>query len=320
MIEVRKLVKWYGPVLALDRIDLNVGKGQVVGFLGPNGAGKSTALRILTCFMPATSGEAKVNGHDVFTDSEEVRQAIGYLPENTPLYPEMRVEEQLHFFGRLHGMDRAARVNRINELSDRCGLTKIRRRLIGQLSKGNKQRVGLAQALLHDPPVLVLDEPTIGLDPGQMTAVRDLIVSFGQEKTVLLSTHILPEVERTCQQVVIIAAGRIAAEGTPDQLKAKVRTGSRVLLELKANPVNVQKALGELPEVSKVDAEVRDEWCLAAVTPAQADRDIREPLGQAVAQHQWVLREMRPETGTLEEFFVQVTSDAAAATAAESAA
>ena len=308
MIEAEKLTKWYGPTLALDQVDLTVDKGQIVGFLGPNGAGKTTTLRILTCFLPATSGRARVNGHDVFAESAAVRKSIGYLPENTPLYPEMRVDEELHYFGRLHGMDRRTRVRRIDELSARCGLNQIRGRLIGNLSKGNRQRVGLAQAMLHDPPVLILDEPTIGLDPTQITEVRKLIVELAGQKTILLSTHILPEVERTCQRVVIIASGSVVAAGTPDELKAKVRSASRVLVEVKANPVDLTQAFEALPEVAAVQAEGRGGWCHAAVTANHQAADVREAMGRVLVERQWAVRELRYEAASLEEFFVQITS------------
>ena len=196
MIEVQNLVKWYGSTLAVDHLNFTIPHGQIVGFLGPNGAGKSTTLRILTGYLPATTGRVSIDGHDVFNQSLAVRSKIGYLPENTPLYPEMRVEEYLHYRGQLQEMDRSTRLKRIDIVCDRCGLTAVRRRLIGQLSRGNRQRVGLAQALLHDPPVLVLDEPTAGLDPNQITHVRKLIAELRNQHTIILSTHILPEVEK----------------------------------------------------------------------------------------------------------------------------
>ncbi len=311
MIHIQKLVKYYGSRLAVDHLNLDVEAGQIVGILGPNGAGKTTTLRILTGFMPATSGAATVNGHNVLTDSLEARRSIGYLPETSPLYPEMRVSEQLHFFGRLHGLNRTARNKRIADLTDSCGLTQIIHRTIGNLSKGNKQRVGLAQALLHDPPVLILDEPTEGLDPSQITEIRKLIKSLGQTKTILLSTHILPEVEKTCHRAVIIAQGRVVASGSPDELKSKVRQASRVIVEVKAKAEDVQRILGALPHVGQVSVTTSDGWCSAFVTAKQHGHDIRELLGDAVMENRWPLREMRHETASLEEFFIQVTSGAA---------
>ena len=311
MIHIRQLVKDYGPIRALDHLDLNVEAGQVVGLLGPNGAGKSTALRILTGFMPPTAGGATVNGHDIFERSREARQNLGYLPESTPLYPEMRVAEQLHFFGRLHGLSSKDRRRRISELTDWCGLEQIVDRPIGHLSKGNKQRVGIAQALIHDPPVVILDEPTEGLDPSQITGVRKLISQLGQTKTVLLSTHILPEVEKTCQRVVILSQGRIVADDSPEQLKARVRSASRVLVEVKAPPDEVHRVLSRNPHVSQVNVNSEDGWSQAAVTAKQPGEDIRELLGDTVIEQRWPLREMRPEAASLEEFFVQVTSGTA---------
>jgi ABC-2 type transport system ATP-binding protein len=312
MIHVRKLVKYYGQRLAVDHIDLDVEKGRIVGILGPNGAGKTTTLRILTGFLPATAGSATIDGHDVMTDPIAVRRAIGYLPESNPLYPEMRVSEQLHHFGRLHAMSRSDRNRRIADLTESCGLSQIVHRTIGTLSKGNRQRVGLAQALLHDPPVLILDEPTEGLDPSQITGVRSLILDLGRSKTILLSSHILPEVEKTADDVVIIAAGRIVAQGSPQQLKARVRSASRVLMEVRADAPLVRTTLAALPQVADVTVRAVDGWTHAAITAKSAGQDIRELLGETAAKHHWTLREMRPETASLEEFFVQITAPAAA--------
>lgn len=307
MIEVNELVKWYGPWLALDRISFQVPKGKIVGFLGPNGAGKTTTIRILTCFMPPSDGQATVMGHSI-EDSESVRRCIGYLPENTPLYPELRVEEHLHYFGKLHGVSRAIRKTRIEELAERCSLQEIRKRPIGQLSKGNRQRVGLAQALLHDPAVLILDEPTAGLDPTQITQIRQLIREIAGEKTVLLSTHILPEAEKICDEVVIINYGKIVAAGTPrDLLAAMRRQGSHIIVEIKAEPAEVQRLLKAVPSVSEVEVHQHDGWCRARVT-ARGDDDLREALGQVITTHRWPVRELRAEGGTLEEVFVHLTS------------
>lgn len=309
MIHVRELVKYYGPRLAVDHINLDVENGQILGILGHNGAGKTTTLRMLTGFLPPSSGSASVNGHDVFTESDQVRRSIGYLPESTPLYMEMRVREQLHYFGRLHGLDRRTRNQRIDDLTEACGLQAIVNRPIGQLSRGNRQRVGIAQAMLHDPPVLILDEPTAGLDPSQITEVRKLIRQLGQRKTILLSTHILPEVEKTCDRVVIIANGRIAAEGTPDELRSRVRAASRVLVEVQASAEDVQRVLSAVPSVRAVQIAQANGWVQAAVTADDnATGDVREQLGDAVLKQRWRLREMRPETASLEEYFIQITS------------
>lgn len=318
MIEVQNLVKWYGPTLAVDHLDFSIPHGQIVGFLGPNGAGKSTTLRMLTGYLPPTSGKVAIDGLDVITDAHGVRSRIGYLPENTPLYPEMRVEEYLHYRGRLYKMPRVIRAKRIDEVCDRCGLSAVRRRLIGQLSRGNRQRVGLAQALLHEPPVLILDEPTAGLDPNQITHVRQLIGELRGKHTILLSTHILPEVEKTADQVMVIAGGRIVARGTPDELRRSVASGSRVVIEVKAAAEAVSGALGKMDAVAKVETSHRDGWCRAVVTPSDG-QDTREALGAVVLANQWPVREIRHESASLEQFFIQITASQSQTQAEEAA-
>jgi len=311
MIEVQNLVKWYGPTLAVDDLSFSIPHGQIVGFLGPNGAGKSTTLRILTGYLPATSGSVSIDGHDVVDDSLAVRQKVGYLPENTPLYPEMRVEEYLDYRGKLQKMDRATRRSRIDVVCDQCGLVGVRRRLIGQLSRGNRQRVGLAQSLLHDPPVLILDEPTAGLDPQQIKHVRKLIGELRGQHTVLLSTHILPEVEKTADRVIIIAGGKIVADDTPDELRRSVVSGSRILVEIKADgdmtAASVTSAFEQVKGVSNVEVTGRDGWCQAVVTPRDG-YDAREALGQAIQSNRWLVREIRHESASLEQFFVEITA------------
>lgn len=307
MIDVQNLVKWYGPNLAVNNISFHIPRGHIVGFLGPNGAGKTTTIRMLTGFLPPTSGSAKIDGSDVLNQPDAARGKIGYLPESTPLYHEMRVEEYLHFRGKLQHMPRARRNERINVVCDRCGLSAIRRRLIGQLSKGNRQRVGIAQALLHDPPVLILDEPTAGLDPNQIGQVRKLITELRGQHTVLLSSHILPEVEKTADSVIIITGGNIVAQGTPDALRQQVASGSRVLIELRAEAAAVTAALGVLPNVTGIETTTNEGWCRAVVTPA-AGADVRETLGKEALKQGWALREMRYETASLEQFFIQITA------------
>ncbi|MEX1017485.1 MAG: ABC transporter ATP-binding protein, partial [Phycisphaeraceae bacterium] len=265
MIEAAKLTKWYGPTRAIDELTFAIPKGQIVGFLGPNGAGKSTTLRILTGYLPPTAGTATIAGHDIHTASAAARRQIGYLPESTPLYPEMRVEEYLHYRGRLMGMDRKQRHERVAVVCERCGLAHNRRRVIGHLSKGNRQRVGIAQALLHEPPVLILDEPTAGLDPVQIGEVRKLIEELRGQHTVLLSSHILPEVEKSADRVIIIAGGRIVAQGTPDELRQKVRAGGPIILEAKADAKALAASLQQLKQVAKVETEAINGWCRATV-------------------------------------------------------
>src|SRR3954468_1789992 len=252
-ISVNNLTKVYGNVLAVDRVSFEVPKGQIVGFLGPNGAGKSTTLRMLTCYMPPTSGGATVNGFDIFYQSEQVRHHLGYLPENVPLYLEMKVEEYLDFRGRLRKMDRALRRQRIDYVVERCWLGPVRNRIIGHLSKGYRQRVGLADALLHNPAVLILDEPTVGLDPSQIRETRKLIKDLGGDHTVMLSTHILPEVEQVCTRVIIIASGKVVAQGTPEELRTSRRMQARVLVECRGPAHEVETALSRVSGVSQVE-------------------------------------------------------------------
>jgi ABC-2 type transport system ATP-binding protein len=307
MIQVQDLVKWYGPTLAVDHVSFQIAPGQVVGFLGPNGAGKSTALRILTGFIPPTSGSAVVAGHDVFRESELARRQIGYLPESNPLYPEMRVEEYLHFRGKLQGMAGAARRKAIDRVCERCALGAVRRRLVGRLSRGNRQRVGLAQALLHDPPVLILDEPTAGLDPNQITHFRELLAELRGRHTILVSTHILPEIERCADHVLIIAGGRIVAQGSPDELRRKVGAEARLRIEVQAKPETVQQALAQASGVAGVETSAVGDWCRAVVSP-QDGREIRDELGRLIAARGWAVREMRYDSVGLEQFFVQITA------------
>ena len=307
MIEVQNLVKWFGPTLAVDNVSFEIAKGKVVGFLGPNGAGKSTTIRMLTGFLPPTSGVATVAGHDVFRESEAARASIGYLPESTPLYPEMRVEEYLQFRGRLMGMDRKRRHGRINVVCDRCGLTDVRKRVIGHLSKGNRQRVGIAQALLHDPPVLVLDEPTAGLDPTQIGHVRDLIRELGGDHTILLSSHILPEIEKTADHVMILAGGVIVAEGSPDELRH--RQSARLIIEVKAEQAAAVSAIKGIDGVGEVDASHHDGWTRLVISSDDEGKgDNREAVGAVVLSNGWQMREMSQQAGSLEQFFIEVTA------------
>ena len=317
MIAVSELSKAYGPVLAVDRISFQVDKGSIVGFLGPNGAGKSTTLKILTCYQPPTSGGASVNGFDIFKQSEQVRDNLGYLPENTPLYPEMRVEEYLDFRGRLRRMDRGRRRERINYVVDRCWLGSVRRRLISHLSKGFRQRVGLADALLHDPPVLILDEPTVGLDPTQIRETRKLIKELGGKHTVMLSTHILPEVEAVCDRAIVIASGKIVAQGTPDELRSSRRMTARVLVECRGPAKDVENALTRVSGVGSVEMlnGSGDGHYVTAALRQKDGYDVREEAARTVIQNGWPLREIKLESASLEEFFVQVTANQAMAKA-----
>lgn len=308
MIEVQDLVKWYGPTLAVDHLSFDIPQGKIVGFLGPNGAGKTTTIRMLTGYLPPTSGRAVIAGFDVLKQADDARRMIGYLPETTPLYLEMRVDEYLHYRGKLHGMKRSLRSQRINDVTERCGLEKIKTRVIGHLSRGNRQRVGLAQALLHDPKVLILDEPTAGFDPTQVSQVRQLIHELKGKHTILLSTHILPEVEQIADEVIIIAGGKIAARGAPLELRKNVGSPGAMVLEIKAAHEAVSRAISAVLGVKKVEVAAQaDGWCRALVT-TDAKEDLREPLGRVVSSNGWTLREMRHEAATLEQFFIQITA------------
>ncbi len=310
MIEVENLTKWYGPVLAVDDISFDVEKGSIVGFLGPNGAGKSTTLKILTCFLPATSGKARVAGHDVFGDSLQVRRNIGYMPEAVPLYPEMRVDEYLMFRGALRDIPRKQRRKAVQRVCERCWLSRpedMTRRRLGELSRGYRQRVGLADVLLHDPPVLVLDEPTIGLDPAQIRSMRELIRSLAPDHTVILSSHILVEVEQTCSHLIIIAGGRIAASGKPQELRRRVVGPSEIIAEMRGATADEMTAeIKKLTGVGKVSHKRVGDWTRMSIKVG-GESDPRGNIYKLAAEKDWQLRELRRETGSLEDFFVQIT-------------
>ncbi|MBN1344120.1 MAG: ABC transporter ATP-binding protein [Phycisphaerae bacterium] len=307
MIQVRNLSKWYGPVKAVDNISFRIKEGEIVGFLGPNGAGKTTTLRILTCFMPANSGSASVAGHDVFTQSMQVREQIGYLPESVPLYPEMRVREYLNFRAKLRGLAAEARQTSIKRAAARCRVTDFIDRPIGHLSRGMRQRVGLAEALLHDPKVLILDEPTVGLDPTQIRETRNLVKELAKEHTVILSSHILPEVEATCERTIIIAGGRIVASGSPSELKERITQSSRLIAEIRGPADAVKSSVGGLNGVGKVESSLTDGWNRLLID-VQAGQDVREDIFKLASKQGWGLREIRREVASLEDFFVQITA------------
>jgi ABC-2 type transport system ATP-binding protein len=307
VIDVRNLSKFYGRLCAVNGISFSINEGEIVGFLGPNGAGKTTTIRILTCFQPATSGSASVAGHDVFAHSMAVRAKVGYMPESVPLYPEMRVREYLRFRGKIRSLDRDARERAIQRVTERCWLTDAINRPIGQLSKGYRQRVGLADSLLHNPPVLILDEPTIGLDPTQIRATRSLIRELAQDHTVLLSSHILPEVEATCQRIIIIHQGKLVASGSPAELRERISEGAKVIAEIKGTPDEIGPVLRELPGVTDVRAERRDGWTRLAVAAAS---DLRESIAQAAFKRGWAVRELHRDAASLEDFFVKIVTGA----------
>ena len=308
MIEVQNLTKHYGTLTAIRDVSFSVAPGEIVGFLGPNGAGKSTAMRILACFMPASSGSARVAGFDVFRESMEVRKRIGYLPENVPLYTDMRVAPYLDFVAEVKGVGRAERRGRVAEVMERCLITDVQNRLIGKLSKGYRQRVGLAQAIVSDPGVLILDEPTIGLDPRQITEIRALIKSFAGKHTVILSTHILPEVSMVCGGVVIINKGSIVAQGPIDTLVEQFFPTARVEVEIVGPPAAVRDGMRRIAGVVSVEELAVTNGTGRYVVESSRDRDVRAEIFQLAAQQRWSLLELRRVGTTLEEVFIRVVA------------
>ena len=313
MIEVQNLTKHYGPVTAIRDVSFSVAPGEIVGFLGPNGAGKTTAMRILACFMPATSGAARVAGYDVFRQSMEVRRRIGYLPENVPLYTDMRVAPYLDFVAEVKGVGRAERRKRVAEVMERCLITEVQGRLIGKLSKGYRQRVGLAQAIVSDPEVLILDEPTIGLDPKQITEIRALIKSFAGRHTVILSTHILPEVSMVCSGVVIINRGSIVAQGPIDTLVQQFFPTARLEVEIVGPPAAVRQGIRGIPGVVSVEELAVTDGAGRYVVESSRERDVRGEIFQVAAQQQWKLLELRRVGTSLEEVFIRIVAGEQAA-------
>jgi ABC-2 type transport system ATP-binding protein len=304
MIDVQNITKRYGDRTAIEHVTFSVNKGEVLAFLGPNGAGKTTTMRILTCFMPATEGTATVAGFDCFEHPMEVKRRIGYLPETPPVYQELTVSEYLTFVGRLKGMKGSALRQRLPLVVEQVALGDVRDRLIGNLSRGYRQRVGLAQALLHDPPVLILDEPTVGLDPKQIIEIRELIKSLAGSHTVILSTHILPEATAVCQRVVIINEGRIVAVDTPEHLSARLRRSEKVSLTVKAPPPNFADRLRGMPGVVSV---FEPPGAGAYLVESALGRDIRDDLAQLVVTGGWGLLELKTISMTLEDVFLRLT-------------
>jgi ABC-2 type transport system ATP-binding protein len=310
LIEVQDLTKAYGSVTAVDHVSFTVNKGEILGFLGPNGAGKTTTMRILTGFMPATSGTARVDGFDVFNDSLEVRRRIGYLPEAPPVYPDMTVEAYLGFVARIKNVPAEKRAERISDALQKTSLADKRHELIKRLSRGYKQRVGIAQALVHDPDVIILDEPTVGLDPKQIIEVRHLIKSLAGDHTIILSTHILPEVSMTCDRVVIINKGKIAAVDTPQNLTAQLKGGQRVRLEVGAPEAALREALAQMPGAKRVQVEsARADGHVALNIEAETGKDIRSQLAAKVVEKGWPLYELRGVSLSLEDIFLELTTD-----------
>jgi len=306
MLEVKDLNKKFGEVHAVKNLSFEVNKGEILGFLGPNGAGKTTTMRIITCFIPASSGTVKVNGLDTVDQDLEVRKKIGYLPESTPLYNDMLVKEYLQFTGEIRGLRGGKLSSRIDDMFQVCGLTKMAGRQIGNLSKGYRQRVGLAQAMLHDPQLLILDEPTSGLDPNQIIEIRQLIKNMGKEKTVIYCSHILSEVSATCNHILIINQGAIVAAGTAEELTAKMNKENRYVLRLKADKASVESKLKAIEGVNRVQAVQSGEW-VDAVAIAKDNQDIGEKIYKCVFENGWSLAELKRESASLEDVFTQLT-------------
>src|SRR6185295_7382718 len=297
MIEVQQITKRYGQHTALDRVSFSVAKGEVLAFLGPNGAGKTTTMRILTCYMPATEGSARVAGFDCFDQPQEVKRRIGYLPETPPIYQELTVNEYLSFVGRIKGLSSQNLKLGLERVTERMSLGEVRHRLIANLSRGYRQRVGLAQALIHDPPVLILDEPTVGLDPKQIIEIRELIKSLAGSHSVILSTHILPEATAVCQRVVIISGGRIVAEDTPDRLSTRLRHSEKIALTLTRPPGDVEARLRQVDGVLDVHGNGPAGHFLLE---SHLGKDIREDIARLAVTNNWGLIELKLISMTLE--------------------
>ena len=309
MIEVQHVTKRYGRVTAVDDVSFRVEPGEILGFLGPNGAGKTTTMRILTGYMPASEGRVTVAGYDVFTHPIEAKRRTGYLPETPPVYPDMTVREYLDFVARIKGVPGGERKSRVDTVMKRTFVADMASRHCGKLSKGYRQRVGLAQALIHNPDVLILDEPTAGLDPKQIIETRDLIRGLAGDHTIVLSTHILPEVSQTCQRVVIINKGRVVAVDTPDNLIARLRGAETLYVQVDAAGDDAAAALGAIPGVTRVGPADQRPGSGAFEVESERGRDVRRELAHAIVTRGWGLLELRPMRMSLEEVFLQVTTD-----------
>ncbi|HEX8816097.1 MAG TPA: ATP-binding cassette domain-containing protein [Terriglobales bacterium] len=321
MIKVQELSKHYARTLAVDHISFEVPKGQIVGFLGPNGAGKTTTMRMLTCFLPPSAGTATVAGFDILEQPLEVKKRIGYLPETPPLYPEMRTADYLTFVGELKGLSGSELKKRVDYVCERCNVADVKTKLLGKLSKGYRQRVGLAQAIIHNPDVLILDEPTAGLDPKQINETRDLIKSLAGDHTIILSTHILPEVEQTCEQVIIINRGKLVATDSVHNLQARARGAESILVEVAARngELNLETVRHKLEQIAGVSrAVLKHTHEHRSVFEIESQKGfVRGDLARAVVESGWDLNEMRPAAMSLEEIFLQLTGAEKSAPAEE---
>jgi ABC-2 type transport system ATP-binding protein len=310
MIEVKNLTKYYGEIKGIEDISFSIGKGEITGFLGPNGSGKTTTMRILTCFFPPTSGKATVAGYDVTESPIEVRRRIGYMPETVPLYPDMKVTTYLNFVAEAKGMDKGKKKRKISEVMEQCGIVDVSHRLVGNLSKGYRQRVGLAQALINDPEVLILDEPTIGLDPKQVVGIRELIKNLAGERTIILSSHILPEVSMTCEKVVIIHQGEIVAVDTPENLTEKLQKTSKISVQIEGIKQEVTAKLKTMPGVVAVlEKEEDPPGVFSYEIESEKEKEISGELSYLVYNNKWKLVEMRPVKMSLEDIFIKLVTE-----------
>jgi len=310
VIEIKNLVKHYGQVVAVNDISFKVKEGEILGFLGPNGAGKSTTMNIITGYLPSTSGTVEVDGYDIMTHPEEVKKRIGYLPEQPPLYKDMTVTEYLNFVSDLKKAPKNKKKSELSDIMELVGLTDHRKRLIDNLSKGYRQRVGLAQALIGNPKVLILDEPTVGLDPKQIVEIRRVIKGLATDRTIILSTHILPEVSMICERVVIINKGQIAAEDTPDRLSSNLSKMSKLNLTVKGDKDKVLKTLGNIPNVKYVTMTTKaEDLVYKYVLETKNSGDIREEIFFKMAENKMPILEIKPSAATLEDIFISVVSN-----------
>ena len=308
-IEVKHLTKFYGSARGINDVSFSVRQGEIMGFLGPNGSGKTTTMRILTCFFPQTSGAARICGYDTLKNPLEVRQRLGYLPETVPLYLDMPVFSYLKFFAEIKGVARSKRKSKVDEVIQRCGITDVAHRIIGKLSKGYRQRVGIAQSLLHDPEVLILDEPTIGLDPRQIIEIRNLIKSLGVKQTVILSTHILPEVSMTCDRVIIIHEGKLVAVDTPENLIKRLQEVPTILVKAEGPAREIADAIARITGVLGVKEARGSGYDLPSfLVETRKEVFVLNDLARTIYEHGWQLKEIRPLDMTLEEIFIKLVT------------
>ncbi len=307
MIDVNGLTRYYGEKRAISDVTFQVNKGEILGLLGPNAAGKTTTMRILTCFMPPTSGEATVGGFDIFKQSMDVRRITGYLPENPPLYSDMRVTDYLDFVCRIKGVEKSRKAAEIDAVVEKASIGDVRRSIIGKLSKGFKQRVGLAQSLLNNPPIVILDEPTVGLDPKQIIEIRELIKNLKSEHTVILSSHILPEIEQTCDRVVIINDGKVVAEDSVKNLTNRMQGVEKILLQVEGSEEQLRKTLEKMNNIKSYDITQNDNGILNAAV--ESDQDLRKDLARQIVNDNLGLLELAIERFTLEDIFLHLTTN-----------